>query len=199
MLMRDVAERVDALRQTLPPETEIGIHAHHNMSLGVANSIVAVEYGANRVDASLAGMGAGAGNAPLEAVRRGCDEDRLDAWLRSARPARRCRRPSSARCRIARCRSGKHDARIRGVYSSFLRHAETVSVRYGIDARHPEEAGPSSNGRRAGGHARRHRALDLVGTRPAPRLRWNGTRVSRSRSRLMCPPDREPVRQQAFR
>lgn len=136
MLPEEVRHKISAVRDALKPETELGFHGHHNLGMGIANSLTAVDAGANRIDGSVAGLGAGAGNTPLEVfvavlermgAQHGTDlfklmdvaEDRvvpiMDHPIRVDRNAL--------------------TLGYAGVYSSFLLFAKRAEAKYGVSAR----------------------------------------------------------------
>jgi 4-hydroxy-2-oxovalerate/4-hydroxy-2-oxohexanoate aldolase len=136
MLPQDVKDRIEVVRAALAPHTEVGFHGHHNLAMGVANSIAAVEAGATRVDAAAAGLGAGAGNTPMEVLVAVCERmgiiTGVDLW----------KIQDVAEDLVVpimdfpiRCDRDALTLGYAGVYGSFLLFAKRAEKKYGVPAR----------------------------------------------------------------
>ncbi|WP_175852863.1 4-hydroxy-2-oxovalerate aldolase [Burkholderia cepacia] len=136
MLPDDVTARIGQVRDALKPETELGFHGHHNLAMGVANSVAAVAAGANRIDAAAAGLGAGAGNTPMEVFVAVCDrmgiETGVDVFAISDVAEDLVVPIMDSPIRLDRDALTLGYA---GVYSSFLLFAKRAEAKYGIPAR----------------------------------------------------------------
>jgi len=136
MLPEDVKARIGLLRDKLHPDTELGFHGHHNLAMGVANSLTAVEYGANRIDAAAAGLGAGAGNTPMEVFIAVCArsgvETGVDVYKIQDVAEDLVVPMMDFPIRIDRDALTLGYA---GVYGSFLLFAKRAEKKYGVSAR----------------------------------------------------------------
>ena len=136
MLPDDVKARLSTVRDALRPETELGFHGHHNLAMGVANSIAAIEAGATRVDAAAAGLGAGAGNTPMEVLVAVCDRmgihTGIDVWKIQDVAEDVVVPLMDFPIRVDRDALTLGYA---GVYGSFLLFAKRAEKKYGVPAR----------------------------------------------------------------
>ena len=136
MLPDDVRVRLSAVRQALKPETELGFHGHHNMAMGVANSIAAIEVGATRIDAAAAGLGAGAGNTPMEVLIAVCSRMGIETGVdvfKIQDVAEDLVVPMMDH--VIRIDRDSLTLGYAGVYSSFLLFAKRAEHIYGVPAR----------------------------------------------------------------
>ena len=136
LVLSDAQERVQAVIDEVGRDgAQVGFHGHQNLSLGVANSVLAYQAGAKQIDGALCALGAGAGNSPTEVlaatfermgIRTGIDlGEVLSAAEEVVRPFIP-RLPWMDRSSITQGYAG--------VYSSFLLHAERAAERYGVPA-----------------------------------------------------------------
>lgn len=136
MLPEHVTEKISAVRQALKPETELGFHGHHNLAMGVANSVAAVAAGANRIDAAAAGLGAGAGNTPMEVFIAVCARMGIETGVdvfKIQDVAEDLVVPIMDH--MIRIDRDSLTLGYAGVYSSFLLFAKRAEKKYGIPAR----------------------------------------------------------------
>ena len=136
MLPEEATKKISLMREFFP-DHEIGFHGHHNLGMAVANSIAAVEAGADRIDGSVAGIGAGAGNTPLEVFAAVCDlkgiktnidlSALIDVAEDVATPIMGEKLPRLSRDALT--------LGYAGVYSSFLLHAKRAEKKHGISSR----------------------------------------------------------------
>lgn len=137
MLPEDVKQKIGLLRDEFPEDIDIGFHGHHNLALGVANSLAAVEAGANRIDGSVAGFGAGAGNTPLEVFAAVCDMYDVETGVDLAKlmdAAEDVAVPIMGE-NLPRVNRSALTLGYAGVYSSFLLHAKRAEEKHGVPAR----------------------------------------------------------------
>ena len=136
LVMEQAGDRVKAVVEEVGGDAEVGFHGHQNLSFGVANSLLAVRNGATQIDGTLYGLGAGAGNAPLEVLATVFD--RLDINIGDVDPAalqnaaEEVLRPMVDR--LPMLDRGSIVQGQMGVYNSFLFHAERAETRYGVQA-----------------------------------------------------------------
>jgi len=136
MLPDEVSSKIGLLRAELPSEIEIGFHGHHNMGMAIANSLAAIEAGAVRIDGSVAGLGAGAGNTPLEilvaVLNRMGAETGIDLYKIMDVAEDLVVPMMDQPIRVDRDSLTLGYA---GVYSSFLLFAQRAEKKYGVSAR----------------------------------------------------------------
>ena len=135
LVLETAQARVEALIREIGEQAQVGFHGHQNLSMGVANSVLAYQAGARQIDGALCALGAGAGNSPTEVLAATFEHmgirtcvglgEVLSAADEVVRPFIP-RLPWMDRAAITQGYAG--------VYSSFLLHAERAAQRYDVPA-----------------------------------------------------------------
>jgi len=138
MLPNEVSEKISYLKENL--SIPIGHHAHNNLGVAVANSLAAYEAGADYLDGSLLGFGAGAGNTPTEMLVAVLDKiganinvdlyNIIDAGDDVLAPIIK-----NKGSKLPRFNSDSLIIGYAGVYSSFMLHAKRAAKRFDVDIR----------------------------------------------------------------